>query len=472
MYQLLNNQITNANNYGTIVTETILKSKVNPKDLIRSRRNFLLLGLLLFSLCMAISVFTSCDDGKISSHTDPGVVINGVKWATRNVDEVGTFAPTNKPLGKQYEWNHKKAFQVFVDNQLENDNYNPSGIKWENVNDPSPKGWRVPTYDEIASLLDKDKVSEKFCTQNSAPGVLFTDKTTGNTLFFPIEDHFVGNVHYLNTSIYWSNAQFARLRFDDNDNTCHSLVIALPSGTCFYNFDNINLDYSIDIGNIDEKSTNLKRYTCYIRSVEDIPPADEVLINGVRWATRNVGDCGTFAESSRAIGKLYQWNRKKAWSPSEGKNKRYDWRYPEWDITFPSGITWEEINDPSPTGWRVPTTEEIKSLLDENKVSRKRFHEGGVIHGIYDFEGVAFTDKATGNTLYLPLTGSISMSGMYFNYWAHYWSNAADVKYFESAYKLNFMSDGDIYGKVSGVDVISIANDSKTYGYAIRSVRK
>ena len=45
---------------------------------------------LLLVIAIALSTLTSCGGKK----NDSGVIINGVKWATRNVDEAGFFAPT------------------------------------------------------------------------------------------------------------------------------------------------------------------------------------------------------------------------------------------------------------------------------------------------------------------------------------------------------------------------------------------
>jgi len=39
--------------------------------------------------------------------TDEGVVINGVKWATCNVDNPGTFVNRPETTGKIYQWNRK-----------------------------------------------------------------------------------------------------------------------------------------------------------------------------------------------------------------------------------------------------------------------------------------------------------------------------------------------------------------------------
>lgn len=116
-----------------------------------------------------------------------------------------------------------------------------------------------------------------------------------------------------------------------------------------------------------------------------------VLINGVRWSTRNVDVPGTFVASPESIGKLYQWNRKKAWAAT-GK------KVFGWDRSIPSGTTWEVQNDPSPAGWRVPTLNEITKLLDVDKVRRERTKLNGVC-------GLKFIDKASGNSIFLPAVG-------------------------------------------------------------------
>jgi len=56
-----------------------------------------------------------------------------------------------------------------------------------------------------------------------------------------------------------------------------------------------------------------------------------VIINGIRWATRNVGAPGTFVENPEDYGEYY---------------------------------TWEEAKNACPKGWRLPTEKEIKSLCD------------------------------------------------------------------------------------------------------------
>jgi hypothetical protein len=121
-----------------------------------------------------------------------------------------------------------------------------------------------------------------------------------------------------------------------------------------------------------------------------------VIINGVKWATRNVAAPGTFAAKPGDAGMFYQWNRKVGWSatnPMVNSNGTTTW-----SATRSNSATWEKANDPSPAGWRIPTREDIDKLLDTGKVSHEWKTENGV-------NGRRFTDKSTGNSIFLPVVG-------------------------------------------------------------------
>ena len=87
------------------------------------KKSFQFFSFCLFlALGTAIVVFNSCDtlddntnDSRNSSTSDRGVVINGVKWATRNLDQPGTFAAKPEDSGMFYQWNRKKAWTVTGD---------------------------------------------------------------------------------------------------------------------------------------------------------------------------------------------------------------------------------------------------------------------------------------------------------------------------------------------------------------------
>jgi uncharacterized protein (TIGR02145 family) len=153
-----------------------------------------------------------------------------------------------------------------------------------------------------------------------------------------------------------------------------------------------------------------------------------VVINGVHWAIRNVDKPGTFAKEPENFGKFYQWNRNIAYSTTGSTVKN-------WDSTRPEGDEWEKANDPSPAGWRVPTQAEIWTLFDDEKVSREWITQNGV-------NGLKFTDKETGNYIFLPAAGyriniengKLYETGLYGHYWSSMQSDGA------YAYGLHFGS--------------------------------
>ncbi len=133
-------------------------------------------------------------DVAVSAEFDPhstpeeGVVINGVRWATRNVDTPGTFAETFEDAGMFYQWGRKTGWSS--DDPLTNsdggtvwDATNTPGGEWTSQNDPTPEGWRLPTVDDFRSLCDTKSVTAELLI--TPAGYKFTDKTTGNSVFFP-----------------------------------------------------------------------------------------------------------------------------------------------------------------------------------------------------------------------------------------------------------------------------------------------
>ncbi|GHT48592.1 hypothetical protein AGMMS49982_00140 [Bacteroidia bacterium] len=116
-----------------------------------------------------------------------------------------------------------------------------------------------------------------------------------------------------------------------------------------------------------------------------------VEINGVTWATANVDAPGTFAASPTDPGKFYQWNRKRAWSATGWVSG--------WDVSVPTGSTWEAANDPCPAGWRLPTEAELNALIDPTKVTFELIGPG------------KFTDITTSTELILPIAGRRDFTG-------------------------------------------------------------
>ena len=151
---------------------------------------------------------------------ETGVVINGVKWATRNVDKPGTFVTNPEDAGMFYQWNRQVGWSATApminsDGGINWDTTESEGAIWKKSNDPSPIGWRIPTLDEINKLLDTDKVTSEWTFINAVKGRRFTDNATGNSIFLPAAGYrrnVDGTLNYVGLyGLYWSSTQ--------NDNT-------------------------------------------------------------------------------------------------------------------------------------------------------------------------------------------------------------------------------------------------------------
>jgi uncharacterized protein (TIGR02145 family) len=143
--------------------------------------------------------------------TENAVVINGIAWATRNVDRPGTFAAKPEDAGMFYQWNRNIGWSST--DPLVNSNGGTTwdsawngnnATTWETTNNVCPTGYRVPTHAEQESLANAVSV---WTTQNGVTGRVFG--TAPNTLFLPA----AGYRYYSNSTLggagtlgyYWSS---------------------------------------------------------------------------------------------------------------------------------------------------------------------------------------------------------------------------------------------------------------------------
>jgi len=116
----------------------------------------------------------SGQNNKQSLTYDKGVIINGVKWATRNVDTHGIFAATPQDKGMLYNWT--------------------------TANNVCPSGWRLPTREELNRLAN----AENEWTTTPVNGRIFN---SGNhTLFLPAAGCRInGILRESSYGFYWSS---------------------------------------------------------------------------------------------------------------------------------------------------------------------------------------------------------------------------------------------------------------------------
>jgi uncharacterized protein (TIGR02145 family) len=124
---------------------------------------------------------------------EPGVLINGVRWAETNVDKPGEFAAKSTDAGMFYQWNRPLGWTskdplTPSDGSSEWDSTILEGDTWERENDPCPEGWRVPTIGEFEALCTPSKVTSEWVAvspESPVAGRKFTDKETGGSIFLP-----------------------------------------------------------------------------------------------------------------------------------------------------------------------------------------------------------------------------------------------------------------------------------------------
>jgi len=174
----------------------------------------------------------------------------------------------------------------------------------------------------------------------------------------------------------------------------------------------------------------LRRYTAsatVLITQEEVKIPEWILIDGIKWATRNVDMPGTFAAKPEDPGMFYQWNRKIGWSVtdpminSEGGTT--------WDSSFSAGNTWEKANDPCPTGWRLPDLYEQLGLSYSSRFWGELNGIPGSFFGSGDqrvfFPAVGYRDRSD---------GLLSLMGNRGNYWSSTIYNS------EGAYMLDVSS--------------------------------
>ena len=183
------------------------------------------------------------------------------------------------------------------------------------------------------------------------------------------------------------------------------------------------------------------------RQVEISACLEGVVINGVRWATRNVDMAGTFAETPESFGMFFQWNRRKGWNATDREVE-------DWDNSIPLSDIWEEKNGPCPTGWRLPTRKEIENLLDVGYTWIVRNGVNGVLFG------------TVSNQIFLPAAG-----WRHFNHGALYHQGYVGV--FGSSSSQVGSNPIDIINLHFTFDFLSnVINVHRTHGFNIRCVAK
>ena len=314
--------------------------------------------------------------------TTPSVLIAGTLWATRNVGSNRIFAENHGAAGMLFQWNRPQGWATANSGTIAGwNNTTAAGSAWYSENDPCPDGWRVPTQAELQAL---NNTSGDWVTAASAQARGFITTVSGrifpsgatvdNGIFLPAV-----NARNASGTVPITGAVSGRYWSSTPDATLNANAVGFHFGSGNSGEVRVSraVGYSVRCvvagGQGDNNNNNGQG--------GGITTDDGVVINGVRWATRNVDAPGTFATNPEDAGMLYQWNRRIGWSStnpmvnSDGGTM--------WDNSRPTGTEWYAENDPCPEGWRVPTRNELHSLRDaggkwmtQNGVSGHLFGSG------------------------------------------------------------------------------------------------
>ncbi len=141
-------------------------------------------------------------------YVDLGLSVN---WATVNI---GATKP--EEVGNFFAWGETEPKETFSqDNYKLSDKYNATDGKTvlDDSDDAAKRiwgnGWRMPTADEFAELLDESKCTWIWTTVNGKDGYLITSKVEGyegNSIFLPFELYKKDSGGTVQHSGYWSKS--------------------------------------------------------------------------------------------------------------------------------------------------------------------------------------------------------------------------------------------------------------------------
>ncbi|MDH6313128.1 uncharacterized protein YjdB [Parabacteroides sp. PFB2-10] len=235
------------------------------------------------------------------------------------------------------------------------------------------------TGDGGDGILDSGTMEWVKYSLTGTNGMTFTGKTADIAWFSDAEGK--------NTATEPVGVRFAILKFPgENDNIVSlgaSVAQATPEGSYYFR---------IIIEGVTSSNVGVLK----------VGKAWEMKINNVIWAARNVERPALFVSNPEDTGWYYQRNRYTGWSPTDPLTPSHDGE--KWNSVVDTNDSWVTRNNPCPAGYRLPTLDNINALLDETSVDRKWVTQNGV-------KGYKFTDKKSGNTLFIPAGGHRDRDG-------------------------------------------------------------
>jgi len=221
-------------------------------------------NVIAIAICLAaVTILSGCEKEKPKNDPpptlqyEPGVMVGGKKWATRNLAKNYTFVENPEDYGALYQWgryadgheqrnspNYPTNNNVLEDGainmgsgELQVPNKHPaygkfikqggkpydwrtpqrndfwcermeiSGAPIKAIYDPCPEGWRLPTDTELKSLFQNSQ--KNWGKQNGVSGYFFYDNASSPKLFLPAAGFRWNNGNILvegSIGNYWSSS--------------------------------------------------------------------------------------------------------------------------------------------------------------------------------------------------------------------------------------------------------------------------
>ena len=317
------------------------------------------------------------------------VVINGVRWATRNLNSDGTFVSNVEDFGGRFSW--------------------------QNAQNACPPGWRLPTYQEMQSLRHASSV---WIEINRRTGYLIG--TMPSRIFLPFSIHgtdYLGASHRLRggsvvsrgTTIHpTQNYPVGNVRCVTDANTLAELsemaeqVRIQEEQKILQKQERLRAEEEarhlaeqerLRVVQLAEEE-RIRQEKEFARQIRELNTSlAGVVINGVRWATRNVDAPGTFADTPEDRGRSFRRNL-----DNHGNST--------WQSSVPERATRASLRNPCPPGWRIPTQSELQSLIEAGSVGATRNGAMGRLFGTYPNQVFLQGNRNVGGSVNVTLRGS------------------------------------------------------------------
>jgi uncharacterized protein (TIGR02145 family) len=145
---------------------------------------------IIYLLAFATAILVACNPSDEEHADAQGVLINGVVWATTNVDALKTFAAKPEDSGMFYQWGWNMGWSakdplISSNGDTTWRQHTVTGMMWASFYDPCPDGWQVPSLEDFNALTDGNAVVSTWTTRDGVNGRLFVDVATEKSIFLP-----------------------------------------------------------------------------------------------------------------------------------------------------------------------------------------------------------------------------------------------------------------------------------------------